>query len=371
MAFIGASIEDGASMTQLDPGPFDQYAGPGGNGRRRRWPIVLLGVTLAVFLLGGAGVVWVQRQIDPPGSPGAPVQVTVTKGMSTAEIGRLLQRRGVITNSTVFRYYTRVNGTGSIQAGDYTLRKRQSMSDVVDILSHGAESKLDRVTIPEGLTLEEIAKRVGELPGRDAAKFLAAARSGTVRSQLQPADSKNLEGLLLPETYFVSDEDDETRILARMVDAFDQLANRLDIRGASQKLGITPYQAVIVASMVEREARVDQDRGSVARVVYNRLEKGMPLQIDATIQFALGKQKQSLLLRDLEIDSPYNTYKIKGLPPGPIANPGQKSLQAALEPTPGPWIYYVLADADGHHAFTDSSAEFGRLKAQAQAKGLL
>lgn len=358
-------------MTNLDLGPFDQSADTGFRRPRRRWPLVVLGVTLFLFLVAGVLVVWVQRQINPPGSPGAPVQVTVAKGMSTAEVGRLLEQRGVIANSTVFRYYSRVNGADSIQAGDYTFRKRQSMSAVLDILDEGAEAKLDRVTIPEGLTLEEIAQRIGELPGRDPARFLELARSGTVRSQLQPADSKSLEGLLLPETYFVSDEDDEARILTRMVDAFDQLANQLDIRGASQRLGVTPYQAVVVASMVEREARVDQDRGPVAQVIYNRLDKGMLLQIDATVQFALGRQKQSLLFKDLEIDSPYNTYKYKGLPPGPIANPGRKSLEAALSPTSGPWIYYVLAEADGRHAFTESSEEFGRLKAEAQAKGLL
>lgn len=355
-------------MTALGIGPFDQGedASP-----KRRWPVVLLGLTLVMLVAAGGVAFWIQRQVNPPGPAGAPVQVTVDRGMSTSAIGRLLEQKGVITNATVFRYYTRLKGAGAIQAGDYTFRRREDLSRVVDILEQGADEKLDRVTIPEGLTLREIADRAGQLPGRSPEKFLDAARRGTVRSQYQPPGNNNLEGLLLPETYFVAPEDDEVRILTRMVDAFDQLANRLDVRSAASRLGVSPYDLIIVASMVEREARVDEDRGPVARVIYNRLRIGMPLQIDATVQFALGQQKERLLNRDLEVESPYNTYKRTGLPPGPIANPGRESLEAAMAPPDGPWIYYVLADANGKHAFTDSAAEFGRLKAEAQAKGLL
>jgi UPF0755 protein len=155
-----------------------------------------------------------------------------------------------------------------------------------------------------------------------------------------------------------------------MVESFDALATRLDISSAAARLGVTPYQAVVVASMVEREARVDEDRGKVARVIYNRLAAEMPLQIDATIQFALGKQKDVLLFSDLEIDSPYNTYKVAGLPPGPIASPGQESLAGALAPTPGAWLYFVVIDENGHHAFADTLAEHNRNVALAEQKGV-
>ena len=314
---------------------------------------------------------WFQRNVNPPGDPGAEVSITVEPGMSTTEIGQLLEREGVIGSASVFRYYVRINGLGTVEAGDYTLHQKEDMATVLDVLEGGA--KVDKgvpLTIPEGLTLPEVADLVGALPGRSAEKFLQAAASRTVTSRYQGTGVTSLEGLLLPETYFVVADDDETDILRRMVEAFDALATRLDITGASARLGLTPYEAVVVASMVEREARVDEDRGKVARVIYNRLEAEMPMQIDATVQFALGKQKEVLLLSDLEIDSPYNTYRNAGLPPGPIASPGQESLVAALQPTPGPWIYFVVIDENGRHEFAETLAEHNRNIAQAERNGV-
>jgi UPF0755 protein len=354
------------------PFDFESYQPPA---RRSRWPFVALGLLMGGFLLVAAAAWWVQKNVSPPGAEGQEVTVTVAKGMSTSDIADLLQREGVITNASVFRYYAKLNGGGTFEAGDYTLHKKQDMSKVLDVLQAGAKVDLGtRLTIPEGLTVAQVADLVGRLPGRSADKFKAAAASGAVKSQFQPAGSTSLEGFLLPETYFIQANDDETKILQRMVGAFDSAATQLGLGDASAKLGVTPYQAVIVASLVEREARVAEDRGKVARVVYNRLERKMPLQIDATVLYAIeqktGERKTSVLERDLEIASPYNTYKIPGLPPGPIANPGRASLEAAVAPTPGPWIYYVLADASGQHAFTDSGAEFGRLRQQCIAKKL-
>ncbi len=337
---------------------------------RRRWPYVLAAMFLAFVVAVGAAAFWYQRQVDPPGQPGAEVAITVEQGMSTGEIGTLLERTGVITSASVFRYYVKLNGLGTVEAGDYTLHQRESMAAVVKVLEGGAEvDKGVPLTIPEGLTLKEVAQLVGTLPGRSADRFLQVAAGGTVRSQYQGAGA-SLEGLLLPETYFFAVEDDEVAILRRMVEAFDALATRLDVNGAAARMGVTPYQVIVVASMVEREARVDEDRGKVARVIYNRLEIEMPLQIDATVQFALGKQKDVLLFSDLEIDSPYNTYKVAGLPPGPIAAPGQESLAAAVAPTPGSWLYFVVIDDNGLHTFADSLAEHNRNEALAEQKGV-
>lgn len=337
----------------------------------RRWPFVLLLAALTFFVLVGAAAVWVQHQINPPGSQGPPVRITVEKGMSTAEIGSLLEREGVIANASVFRYYARITGTGAIEAGDYTVQKSSDLGAVVKVLEGGAaKAEEERITIPEGLTLPEVAKVVGELPGRSAERFMEVAKSGAIRSQYQPAGTTSLEGLVLPETYFLAQGDDEATILRKLVDAFDRLATQLNLPAAAAKFGITPYQAVIVASLVEREARVDEDRGKVARVVYNRLDRKMPLQIDATVLFALGRSQQSVTFKDREVNSPYNTYKIAGLPPGPIANPGRKSLEAAVTPTPGNWIYYVLTDPSGKHSFTADDREFQNLVNQCIAKGL-
>ena len=342
-----------------------------GVGERRRWPFVVLGGLLAMLIVGGITLGWVKAQINPSGPPGPEVEVTVAEGMSTSDIAELLHRQGVINNATVFTYYARVKGADSIKAGEFTLRRNEDMGVVLETLERGADVRTQRLTIPEGLTLKEVAAKVGELPGRSPERFLAAAESGTVRSQLQPAGSTNLEGLILPETYFVDPKDDEAKILARMVNAFDDHANRIGLPAAAARLGVTPYEVVIVASMVEREARVPEDRAPIARVIYNRLARGMPLQIDATVQYALGKQKERLLLSDLEIASPYNTYKIPGLPPGPIAGPGPEVLASVLDPPPSPYLYYVLADADGSHAFATTAEEHARLVADARAKGLL
>jgi UPF0755 protein len=361
------------NRTRAEPFDFESYAPPP---RRSRWPMIALGLLMGGFLLVAAVAWWVQKNVSPPGKVGEEIAITVEPGMSTADIAELLEREGVITKASVFRYYARFNGAGTIEAGDYTLHKKEDMSTVLDVLEGGA--KVDpgtRLTIREGLTVAQVADLVGELPGRSAEKFVAAATSGTVKSQFQPAGSTSLEGFLLPETYFIEAEDDETEILQRMVVAFDGVASQLDIGTASAALGVTPYQAMVVASLVELEARVDEDRGKVARTIYNRLGVKMPLQIDATVLYAIeqktGERKTSVLLRDLEIDSPYNTYQIPGLPPGPIANPGRASLEAALAPTPGPWIYYVLADEAGNHAFSESYEEFQRNVADARERGLL
>jgi UPF0755 protein len=338
---------------------------------RKRWPLVLGAVVLAGFVAFGVVAMWFQRNVNPPGDPGAEVAITVEPGMSTGEIGRLLEREGVIGSASVFRYYVKLNGLGTVEAGDYTLRQKEDMARVVSVLEGGAAiEKGLPLTVPEGLTVKEVSGLVGTLPGRSAERFLQLASSGTVRSRYQPSGVTSLEGMLLPETYFFDEEDDEAAILRRMVEGFDALATRLDLTGAASRLGVTPYEALVVASMVEREARVDDDRGKVARVIYNRLEAEMPMQIDATVQYALGKQKEVLLFSDLEIESPYNTYRIAGLPPGPIASPGQESLVAALNPTPGAWLYFVVIDENGRHEFADTLADHNRNVALAEQKGV-
>jgi UPF0755 protein len=338
--------------------------------RPRRWVLVLVGILAALVIAGAVVGLWVRSQINPSGPPGKEVQITVTKGMSTDSLASLLERKGVIRNATVFAYYARFNGADSVKAGDFTLQTNSDMGRVVRVLAAGPKVEIDRITIPEGLNIKEIADKVAKLPGRSADRFLTLASSGAAHSNYQVAGSTQLEGFLMPETYFINRKDDETRILTRMVTAFDDTATQLDIAGGAARLGLTPQQVVVVASMVEREAKVDEDRAKIARVIYNRLAKNMPLQIDATVQYALGQQKAKLFDKDLKVNSPYNTYNIVGLPPGPIASPGRKSLDAALHPTPGAWLYYVLADANGRHNFADTSAQFEQFKAEAKAKGL-
>jgi UPF0755 protein len=331
---------------------------------------IVLGVLAVLVVVGlGAGV-WVLRQVNPAGGPGAKVAVDVAPGTSAAVVAARLDAKGVITSARIFRLYLKLTGgAGAIQAGEYELRTNLSMGEARAALRRGPSILFQKLTIPEGLTLDQIADRVGALPGRSRDRFLAAAKSGTVRSKWQPPGNNNLEGLLFPDTYLVTDKEDEAAIVRRLVGRFDQVADEVGLGSAPSDLG--PYQLVVAASLVESEAKVDEDRPLIASVIENRLQKGMRLQIDATVLYALGEHKTRVLYKDLEVDSPYNTYRIDGLPPTPISATGRASLEAMLHPPKTTFVYYVLADKNGKHAFATTPSEFEALKAEARRKGLL
>ena len=338
--------------------------------RRRRRGLILLACAAVLVLLVALGAFWIDRQIH--GHPhGGPIAVTIPKGASTSAIGSLLHGKGVIGNAMVWRLYTTIKRPGPLQSGDFRFRHDETMGHVLTVLKEGGQATVRRLTIPEGLNLREIAQRVGNIPGLSADRFMAIAQSGTIHSQFQPPGSTSLEGLVFPDTYFVEPGDDEAKILNKMVAAFDQVASSVGVQNAAASAGVTPYDVITVASLVEEEAKVDDDRGMIARTIYNRLQKNMKLGIDATVEYAIGTHKPQLTAADLDVDSPYNTRKYAGLPPTPIAAPGQKSLEAALNPTPGPWLYYVLIDPSGKHAFATTDAEFEQLVREARAKGLI
>jgi UPF0755 protein len=339
---------------------------------RRRWLVIALSVLVALALVLTVGGLWVKSRLDPPGPPGEEVILEIPKGASTKRIAELLDEEGVIRDQRVFDIYSRVVGAGPFQAGRYTFRLNSSVSEAIDVLDDGPRVAVARLTIPEGYTVEQVAARVGRIPGRSEDKFLELANSGKIRSRFQPNEVTSLEGFLYPDTYAVNpDTDDEERILRRMVDRFDSIAVELGLENSETTLGRRPYDVVIVASMIEREARVADERPKVARVIYNRLEQSIALGIDATTRYELRKPTGPLLRSELQRDTPYNTRTRRGLTPTPIANPGRAALEAALSPEPGPWIYYVIADEEGRHTFVVTDREFQRAKAEAQRKGLI
>lgn len=332
-----------------------------GHRRRRVLPFVI-GFVVVVLLAGGLALVWAQRQINP-GKAGSAVSFIIPPQSSTAAIASILSRAGVIHDSRLFRFYAKAQGAGALLPGKYSLPRNSSYDAVISALEKGPPVVYQKFTIPEGFTLKQIAVRVGALPGRSADDFMAVATSGQVHSQFAP-NQNNLEGLLFPATYEVRADDTTLSIVQKMVSTFDDNASALGLGPAATQLGVTPYQVAIVASMVEREAKLDADRGPIASVIYNRLRKNILLQIDATLLYGEGQI-------DKKSGSPYNTYKVKGLPPTPIACPGLPSLQAAANPPTTNYLYYVLSDADGKHAFATNAADFAKLEAAARAKGLI
>lgn len=361
-----------------------------GGPRRRRWPAVLATFALlAVVGLGAAGF-YVSRQIDPPGAAGAEVEVIIPEGTGTAEIADQLEAAGVISNATIFTAYLRVTGDGNWLAGRYLLQEDSSFDEAIAVLDAGpGEIPYDQVTVPEGYTVfanaglpapgtvvQRLVDPENGIPRLNQQRIMELLLSGTVRSQFQPQGVGNLEGFLFPDTYRLEEDEGAPALVNQMVQRFDQIATEAGIGDATARVNqatggevqITPYQAVIVASLIEREAAVPEERAKMARVIYNRLAQGIPLGIDASLNYALGHPATTE--SDLATDSPYNLREVAGLPPTPIAVPGRASLQAAVAPAAGEWLYYVLADDTGRHTFTDTYDEFLEAKAQCQAAGL-
>ncbi|MEY2424948.1 MAG: hypothetical protein QOI61_520 [Actinomycetota bacterium] len=327
-------------------------------------------IALAAFMLvAGGGLVWFQRQVNPPGAPGKLINVTIPEGAASGTIAAILDDKGVISSARVFKVYLRIH-PAELKAGNYELREGASMGDVVDLLKVGPKITFDRLTIPEGFRLTQIAERVGQLPGKSADAFLAAAASGRVRSDFQPPTVNNLEGLLFPDTYFVEADDTEEDILTRMVATFDEVATAEGVTTAST--GHTAYENLVIASLIESEGKVAAERPKIARVIENRLKVNMLLQLDATVNYARGGRRPNgqTLFSDLKIKSPYNTYVVKGLPPTPISAPSRASIRAALHPADGPWIYYVKFQSDGTHKFSVTLAQHNAAVADAKRRGV-
>lgn len=352
-----------------EDGHWEDYRAPSRTGRK----VLLVLLVLIGLLAGGAWIAWgqVQDRIDPPGPPGEAVEIEIPNGSTTKAIGAILVDNDVITSSTLWDYWTRLRGVGPFQAGFYDFATNMSFDEAVDVLDAGPRPpEVQRVTIPEGLTLAEILPRLADSVDRWTLEgFQAAADSGEIRSNYAP-EATTLEGLLFPDTYEVGADVDERAFLQRLVAEMDARLAALDIEGRAAALGRTPYELVVLASLIEEESRVPEERPKVSRVMHNRLEQGIPLGIDATSRYEAEISGRSREQLDFDSDSPYNTRRVAGIPPTPIAASGQASIEAALNPADGPWIYYVLQDEQGNHFFTDSFSEFNRAKAECARKGL-
>ena len=353
-------------MTVIEPPVAEEQLPEPPKRKARLTPLGKLIIFLLAILIPFGAFAGYVMKVSGGTETGREVAVVIAPGSSASTIATQLEKVGVIRAAWVFRWYARIKGTAkNLRAGEYVFRTDMSYADVTAILEKGPKIEITRITIPEGKTVREIARIVERGMGIPATEFLAEATSGRYSTSILPKGSKNLEGFLFPKTYDFKKGTTAADVVQALLGQFEKETSSVDWTKATQ-LGVTPYQAVIIASMIEREAKVEKDRPKIARVVYNRLARGMRLQIDATVQYAIflstGAYKSRVLFEDLEIDSPYNTYKIAALPPAPIAVPGLSSIRAALDPAEGKWLYYVLINDKGEHGFAETSAEFERLK---------
>jgi UPF0755 protein len=319
-------------------------------------------VLLLLAIIGGLGLSSFWQRLHAPfkGYPDAEVFVDVPAGASTREIGRRLVAKGVVADETLFRVAAWWSGQGrSLKAGEYRFEQAMTPAEVLDRIARG-DVYARRVTFPEGLTIAEMAKLYESRGLGSAASFAAAARNVTLIAGLDPA-ARDLEGYLFPETYALPRGTPVARLIVMMVDRFK--ATYTDaLRARAEAEGLTTREAVTLASLVEKETGQPGERPMIAAVYRNRMKAKMPLQADPTVVYALqraGRYDGNIRREDLAFDSPYNTYKYPGLPPGPIASPGKASLEAALAPAAVDYLYFVSRN-DGSHEFATTLAEHNR-----------
>ena len=319
----------------------------------RKWPKLL---AMGLVLGGLAGsYLWLYWH-TPAGQDGHPRIVSIPAGATLRQIAARLAQVGVIRHQGMFVLYARLRGAAAqLQAGEYALRATMSPAQVLDILRHG-NVIYHSLTIPEGLTVRDIAALIAAKGLGDRQTILRLAHDAAfIRSLGLTVPS--LEGYLFPETYHVPRSMNERDLLRLMVQTLRKNYTR-DIALRAQRLGMTQHEVVTLASLIEKEAHVDEERPLISAVFHNRLRKGMRLQADPTVIYALGERFDgNLRKKDLAIDSPYNTYRYAGLPPGPIANPGRRSLQAAVAPAPVDYLYFVATGKHGRHHFSTTLRE--------------
>lgn len=325
--------------------------------------LVLLALLLFVVL---GGIYLLASAVFDGGEE--PVTVAVEQGDTLSSVADKLEEAGVIESSTIFKLELRIQGGETeIKAGEYRFVPGEDRQEILKTLASGDSVSAFTITIPEGLTLGQTARVVEEEGGVPAEEFEAAAgRTDYGYAFLDDPAIRTTEGFLFPKKYEFERDVDAGQVVGRLLEQYLLEKEGLDFAAAQDRFNLTEYELVTVASLVEKESANPEERPLIAGVIYNRIRSGMPLQVDATVQYALGKAKEDLKLDDLEVDSPYNTYNNPGLPPGPIANPSRESIRAALEPAETGHLYYVLEAGGKEHFFTDDYNEFLEAKDEAE-----
>ena len=300
------------------------------------------------------------NEVDP-----IDIMVEIEKGMSGRAIANLLEEEGAIKSANLFYLLLRLQEVNNLQAGYYRFSTSNTPQAIIEKLKRGDEEKF-KVTIPEGFTLEEILNRFEGLviPEYDKEILRTEINKGISKieitknikaDQLEAGLIVEAEGIIIPTTYKFPMSFEEQALAKSLIDYF--IAQRLPLlKEEAAESDYSAYEFLIIASLIEGEGKIGEEKKTIASVIYNRLERGMPLQLDATVQYARAERTKRVLYADLEIDSPYNTYLINKLPPTPIASPGDLALEAAVNPAETDYLFY-FARKDGSHVFTKSYRE--------------
>jgi len=339
------------------------------NGKSKNKTILRIVVILLVIVVAAviAGTLYMHNLNKPyKSSDKAIVTVTIPSGSTTTDIGTILKEKGIISSADSFKYYSKFKGYDSkYLAGSYGLSASMSLDKIAKIIISGKTNNIV-FTIPEGYTEYDIAKKLAKLGIVNKSSFIKTLEGGSFTSSysfLQDAQSgkHKLEGYLFPSTYSVAADADDSTIVKAMLDKYDEVFTD-EYKARAKKLGYSENEIIIIASIIEKESGVAKDRKNVASVIYNRLDDGMPLQMDSTVQYVLGlsnNRKEDLSIDDTQVDSKYNTYQNAGLPPGPICCPGEAAIKAALYPANTKYMYFILSDKlDNSMVFSSTYKQF-------------
>ncbi len=310
---------------------------------------IILGIVICFILIGGVVAIGGYVYVMKDEIPGEYVEITINKGSTAKDVACILREKGFIPHEFLFLALMKIKGGDrDIKYGIYSIPKGYSVKQIYELLLKGPVRPIYvyKITVPEGLTNWQIAQITP-----DPERFLNIVNS------IEYAKEKNIpgptvEGFLMPGTYLFEEIPDAKSLADVMINQFEKEWKKLMEESGYELSNEEKFQKVIIASLIEEEAKVEKERSLIAQVIYNRLKKNMPLQIDATLQYATQKYGVLLTNADKEVDSPYNTYKNKGLPPTPISNPGISSLRSALFPDVGEYLYFVANDDGKTHTFS-------------------
>ncbi|MDR8412215.1 endolytic transglycosylase MltG [Nonomuraea sp. 3-1Str] len=351
--------------------------GSGGRGNRRRrrrrsrgrFIAPLLAFIILAGIIGGGGYFgyqWISGALVPDDYTGqgqGNVVIEIKEGQSASDVAVELERQGVVASARAFtNAAASANMSSKLQPGSYTMRKRMSAANAVKLLDSG-NRLLVRVTVKEGLRLSDTLTQLAQKTGKPQKEFLAAARDARALDLPKYAKGKP-EGYLFPATYEFQPKDTPADILGKMVERFGEAADKAGLEESARSLGHTPGEIVTIASIIQAEAGRYEDMPKIARVIYNRLDRQPPmnLKMDSTVMYGLNKYRTAATLAETRINTKYNTYMHAGLPPGPIGNPGDHAIEAALNPAKGDWLYFVATDPKSNITkFATTDAEFQAL----------